>query len=102
MNELFKTYKNVFDDKTERAVWWLITHNKFEGLESPIKTGKESNVFSAITKSGERVAVKIFRINSSSFFKMSKYLEMDPRFRHVKSLRSVVLTWAKREFVNLA
>ena len=101
MNELFKTYKNVFDEKTIRAIWYLITHNQFEGLESPLKTGKESNVFTALTKSGERVAVKIFRINSSSFFKMSKYLEMDPRFRHVHSTRGIVLTWAKREFINL-
>ena len=99
--EIFKVYKNVFDEKTIRAIWKLITERKFEGLESPIKIGKESNVFTALTKNNERVAVKIFRINPSSFFTMSKYLSMDPRFRKVKSRRGIVLTWAKREFVNL-
>ncbi len=99
--EIFKTYKNVFDEKTIKAIWWLITHRKFEGLESPIKIGKESNIFSALTNTNERVAVKIFRINSSNFFKMSRYLAMDPRFRKVRNIRSVIMTWAKREFINL-
>lgn len=99
--EIFKTYKNVFDEKTVKSIWWLITHRKFEGLESPIKIGKESNVFTAITKGNERVAVKIFRINSSNFFKMSRYLAADPRFKNVRNTRSVIMNWAKREFLNL-
>ena len=99
--EIFKVYKNVFDEKTISSIWKLITERRFEGLESPIKIGKESNVFSAITKSKERVAVKVFRITSSNFFTMSRYLSMDPRFRKFKSRRGTVLTWAKREFVNL-
>ena len=47
--ELFKTYKDIFDKFTINSLWELITQKKIEGLESPIKIGKESNVFSALT-----------------------------------------------------
>jgi RIO kinase 1 len=99
--DFFKAYKNVFDFATVHAVWKLITEGWFEGLESPIKIGKESNVFSAITKHKQRIAVKIYRIAACDFFHMSRYLAMDKRFRPRKSRRSIVLSWAQREFKNL-
>lgn len=99
--ELFRTYKNVFDKSTIDNIWYLITHKKFEGLESPIKIGKESNVFSALTKQNRRVAVKIYRVSVCDFFKMSRYLSMDLRFRNVSRRKQIVLTWARREFANL-
>jgi len=99
--EILKSYNNVFDKFTIRSIWEMITQRKFEGLESPIKIGKESNVFSALTKSNERIAIKIYRINASDFFQMSKYLAMDKRFPPIKRRMQVVLTWAKREFINL-
>jgi len=101
VEDLLKTYKNVFEEGAMNSIWYLITHRKFEGLESPIKLGKEANVFSALTKENKRVAVKIYRINNSDFFKMSKYLEMDKRFRKFESKKQIVLTWARREFSNL-
>ena len=99
--DVFKTYKNVFDNSTIKSIWALITHKKIEGLESPIKVGKESNVFSALTKEKKRLAVKIYRIEVCDFFKMSRYLEMDIRFRFTRRRRQIVLTWAQREFKNL-
>jgi RIO kinase 1 len=97
----FKVYKNVFDSSTINAIWRLITQGRLEGLESPIKIGKESNVFSAKTKQNERIAVKIYRINSAEFNRMYSYIITDKRFRIMKNQRQVILTWAKREFVNL-
>ena len=99
--ELFKTYKDIFDKFTINSLWELITQKKIEGLESPIKIGKESNVFSALTKYNERVAVKVYRLNSVDFFQMSKYLEMDSRFRFTRRRKQIVLIWAQREFKNL-
>ena len=99
--DLLKAYKNVFDEGTMNSLWYLITHRQIEGLESPIKLGKESNVFSALTKDGKRVAVKIYRIVSADFFTMSRYLGMDIRFRKPERKKQIVLTWAKREFSNL-
>lgn len=99
--DLLKNYKNVFEEGAINSLWYLITHKKFEGLESPVKLGKEANVFTALTKDDKRIAVKIYRIQTSDFFKMSSYLEMDKRFRKVESKKQVVLTWAKREYSNL-
>jgi len=99
--DLLKTYKDVFDNSTMNSLWYLITHKNFEGLESPIKLGKEANIFSALNKENKRVAVKIYRIATSDFFKMSQYLAMDKRFRKFESKKQIILTWAKREFSNL-
>jgi serine/threonine-protein kinase RIO1 len=66
--DLLKAYKNVFDEGTMNSLWYHITHRQIEGLESPVKLGKESNVFSALTKDRKRVAVKIYRIMSADFF----------------------------------
>jgi len=97
----FKVYKNVFDSSTINALWSLITKGRMEGLESPIKIGKESNIFSALTKQNERIAVKIHRIIAAEFNKMYYYLAPDRRFRVMKNKRQIVLTWARREFINL-
>lgn len=99
--ERFKVYKDVFEQSTIKALWRLITQGKIEGLESPIKVGKESNVFSALTKDNERLAVKIHRIGASDFKRMLCYLSIDERFRTKQSRRNIVLTWAKREYKNL-
>jgi len=97
----FKVYKDVFDSSTINSVWRLITQGKIEGLESPIKIGKESNVFSALNKQNERLAVKIYRINAADFNKMYNYLAPDRRFRIVKNKRQIIMTWARREFINM-
>ncbi len=99
--EIFKTYKNIFDKFTINSIWELITQKKIEGLESPIKIGKESNVFSALTKYDKRVAVKIYRLNSSNFFQMSKYLSMDHDFKPINQRVGLVKAWARREFTNI-
>jgi len=100
--ERFKIYKDVFEPTTINALWKLITRGIIEGLESPIKIGKESNVFSALTKNKERLAVKIYRIEDCNFKRMYDYLSMDTRFKSQRGRRAIVLTWAKREYRNLA
>ena len=99
--EKFKIYKDVFEPTTINALWKLITRGIIEGLESPIKIGKESNVFSALTKNKERLAVKIYRIEDCNFKRMYDYLSMDTRFKSQRGRRAIVLTWAKREYRNL-
>lgn len=102
--EEFKVYKDVFDSATIKTVFDLIAKGVVEGIESPIKIGKESNVFSGLRRLNgkkERVAIKIYRIAACDFKKMKKYLILDPRFRVAKSRRKIVLQWAKREFSNL-
>ena len=100
--EEFKTRHAVFDEFTNRTIYKLITQGHFEGLESPISIGKESNVFSALKKDGTRVMVKIYRLETCDFNRMYDYIKDDPRYLRIKrGKRNIVFTWVQREYRNL-
>jgi len=100
--EEFKTWGNVFDQFTQRTVYKLITQGHFEGLESPISIGKESNVFSALRKDNTRVIVKIYRLEACDFNRMYDYIKDDPRFVNLKKgKRNIIFKWVQREYRNL-
>ena len=93
---------DVFDLFTEKHLFKLISQGYFEGLESPISIGKEANIFTARTKDGTRVVVKIYRLSVCDFNKMYGYIRADPRFKSLKrSRREVIFAWAQREYRNL-
>jgi RIO kinase 1 len=101
--EEWKVYKNVFDEFTIRHIFKLITQGIIEGLESPIKIGKEANVFSAVKKDGTKVIVKIYRLHTCNFNKMYDYIRQDPRFANLKKKRrEVIFAWVQREHRNLS
>ncbi|MBU0980632.1 MAG: serine protein kinase RIO [Nanoarchaeota archaeon] len=100
-NEKFKTYKNVFDDFTERNIFKLHSQGHFEHLQSPISIGKESNVFSAVKGKGF-VIVKIYRLETCDFNRMFDYIRADPRYRGLqRKRRKIIFSWTQREFRNL-
>ncbi|VVB76320.1 RIO-type serine/threonine-protein kinase Rio1 [Candidatus Tiddalikarchaeum anstoanum] len=97
----FRVRNEVFDESTIRVLD-KFRHEYFEDLEHCISTGKEANIFRATTKDGF-VAVKIFRTYTTSFERMAKYIEGDPRFARVKKSRhSLVYLWCRKEFKNLS
>ncbi len=101
MREKFKTYKGVFDLFTEETIFRFICRGLFDGLQSPIAIGKESNVFTALKGSEKRI-VKIYRLETCDFNRMYDYLKFDFRFHNLKKQkRKVILTWAQREYRNL-
>ena len=100
--EEFKTWGDVFNPFTRRTVYKLMTRGHFEGLESPISIGKESNVFSALKKDGTRVIVKIYRLETCDFNRMYDYIKYDQRFLNLKKgKRNIVFSWVQREYRNL-
>jgi len=100
--EKFKTYKNVFDEKTLRVLFKLESEGYFDELKSPVSIGKESNVFTALNKKGDYVIIKIYRINAADFKRMYKYISADPRFEGLSNnRRKVIFAWAQREYRNL-
>ncbi|MEK6876193.1 MAG: serine protein kinase RIO [Nanoarchaeota archaeon] len=100
--EKFKTKHGVFDDFTNRTIFKLMSEGRFRGLESPISIGKESNVFSALTKEGKRVIVKIYRLETCDFNRMYDYIKDDPRYTGLKDKkRKVIFVWVQREYRNL-
>ena len=100
--EKFKTKHGVFDEFTNRTIFKLISEGHFKGLESPIFVGKESNVFSALTKEGKRIIVKIYRLETCDFNAMYNYIKDDPRYGNLKDKkRKVIFAWVQREYRNL-
>jgi RIO kinase 1 len=100
--EKFKTEHGVFDNFANKTLFKLSSEGHFDGLQSPISIGKESNVFAAITKQNKLVAVKIYRLETCDFNRLYDYIKFDPRFAGVlKRRRYVIFAWAKREYRNL-
>lgn len=99
--ERFKTAKGVFDDFTDRNLFELQSREVFEELISPLKVGKESNVF--IAKRGtEKIIVKIYRLQNCDFNRMYDYIRKDTRYEYLKKhKREIIFAWTQREYKNL-
>lgn len=99
--EEWKTYKDVFDQFSERNLYKLILNKTIDGLDSPVSIGKEANIFTA-KKGEETLIVKMYRLSTCDFNRMYDNLKTDPRYMSVKpSKRQVIFAWAKREYRNL-
>jgi len=97
-----KTYDEVFDRNTLLTLYKMITSGVFETLNYPISTGKEGNVFVATGKNKEMFAVKIYRVSTSTYKNLTKYIAGDPRFRNIpRDHRGVIYLWAQKEYKNL-
>ena len=97
---------HVFDVPTLKELSRLIGKRVFDTLDHPIAMGKEAKVFRATKESvnGKKsyLAVKIYRIETSSFGKMIDYLKGDARFNKVKNKKfDIIKTWTRKEYTNL-
>jgi len=97
----FKVEASVFDDATYGALYKLVQDGHIDAFGGPISTGKEANVYTALSGEAE-VAVKVYRINASDFRDMRGYLDGDPRFEGIGSdKKKVVTAWVRKEASNL-
>lgn len=94
------TEGEVFEKATLDSLFKLMDSGYIDSFEFPISTGKEGNVFRAICKN-KFIAVKIYRINTVTFRNISKYLMYEPPRNVKKNKRSIIFTWALKEFNNL-
>ncbi len=102
-DERLKTVGEVFDESTLMALYSILNKGILDTVEGNLSSGKEANIFLARDGSGNYVAVKIYRIHTTSFRKFAPYLDGDPRFKSLpRDHRALVFTWAKKEFKNLA
>jgi len=100
--EEWKVYGNVFSKHSLDLLFQMSSQGHFEDLESTISVGKEANIFTAGTKSGGRIIVKIYRLENCNFGKMYEYLSRDPRYTSLnKKTRLIIFAWTQREYRNL-
>lgn len=97
-----KTVDEVFDKSTLFSIEKLISNRIIDYIDFPISTGKEGNVFLAMTPEKKPVALKIYRISTATFKHMTQYILGDPRFQSFhRSKRDIVFAWTAKEFKNL-
>jgi len=102
LKERFKVESEVFDRSTLLELSKLIGKGILETIENPISTGKEANVFRAKTPSGNYIAVKIYKMETTKFMRRKEYLEGDPRFKRFKrNEQGFVYAFAQKEHKNL-
>jgi RIO kinase 1 len=97
-------YDDVFDDATLMALYDLSRKGYIDAMGGSVSTGKEANIFHAITKKNDigEVAVKIYMISTANFNVMKEYILGDPRFMGIKhKKKDIVFAWARKEFKNL-
>ena len=69
-----------------------------------ISTGKEANVYHAVTAAGVDLAVKVYKTSILVFKDRDRYVSGDWRWRNGysrKNPRKMVQTWAEKEMRNL-
>ncbi len=97
------TIEEVFDQATRMVIYQLLNSGILYEVHGVVNAGKEARVYWGKTKEGKDLAVKIYLTASAEFKKgMLKYIEGDYRFKGVKrDTRSLIFTWAQKEFRNL-
>ncbi|XP_012525080.1 serine/threonine-protein kinase RIO1 [Monomorium pharaonis] len=98
------TIENVLDSRIKNKLHKLFESGVLAEINGCISTGKEANVYYAKSKSGEDLAIKIYRTSILTFKNREKYIRGEYRFDHVHSLhnpRKMVKVWVDKEFSNL-
>ncbi len=97
-----KIESEVFDRRTLIHISKIMKKGIVKNLDYPVSTGKEANIFAATAPSGSMLAVKIYKITTSPFFRKKDYIIGDPRFAKIKwNEWEVVYAFARKEFSNL-
>ncbi|MDO8627418.1 MAG: serine protein kinase RIO [Candidatus Diapherotrites archaeon] len=106
--KFFKTEKDmrviaeVFSPSTLDIIFSLAGKKWFNRVEHVISTGKEAHFFLATDSAGNPRGVKIYKIETSDFKNMHKYIDGDVRFKHVPhQKKDLVYEWTRKEFKNL-
>ena len=97
-----QTDGEVFDKKTLMTIYDFMTAGYIDSVHYPISTGKEGNVFYVTDEDGDPFALKIYRTSTSTFKRVAKYIEGDPRFRGITGNRwKMIYAWTNKEYRNL-
>lgn len=99
-----EVFADVFDTATLMALYELAKKGYIDAMGGSVSTGKEANIFHAISKKNNtlEIAVKIYMISTANFNTMKEYILGDPRFTGIKqSRKDIILAWARKEFKNL-
>ena len=103
------TSEQVLDNRTRMILLQLINRGVVAEVYGCVSTGKEANVYHAVTELPEdgglaHRAIKVYKTSILQFKARSKYVEGDFRFQggyNKSSSRAMVRQWAEKEMRNL-
>ena len=95
--------EEVFDQATLMVIYHFLSKGVIGEIHGVVSSGKEARVYWGKNNEGVELAIKVYLTGSAEFRKgMLKYIEGDQRFKGVKrDTRSLIFTWAQKEFRNL-
>lgn len=97
-----KVSGDVFDEVTLLSLYKLVQKKTISSLGGSISSGKEANLFLAERNNPPYAVVKIYRIRTGNFTRMSEYIIGDPRFSSIRhSHKDLIFAWTKKEYSNL-
>jgi len=102
-SEDYQVIEEVFDRSTLMTIYGFMNKGTIDEIHGVVSAGKEARVYWGKDTQGKELAIKIYLTTSADFKKgMIPYIEGDPRFSHVRrDTRSLIYTWAQKEFKNL-
>lgn len=96
--------EQVLDPRIRMILLKMINQNIIYQVNGCVSTGKEANVYHALTETGEHRAIKIYKSTILTFKNRDQYVTGEYRFRHGYSKsnpRKMVQLWAEKEMRNL-
>lgn len=108
IREQNKIDSGIFDTKTMVFLSKFYNKGIIEKLNFIAARGKEADVYIAqpgtadVVQNKKFIIVKFFRVETSSFLKMSDYITGDTRFSRIRLTKSsIVKIWCRKELGNL-
>ncbi|KAJ7644162.1 RIO1-domain-containing protein [Roridomyces roridus] len=98
------TTEQVLDPRTRTILLKMVGRGLIDEVNGCVSTGKEANVYHALTPEKAHLALKIYKTSILIFKDRDKYVSGEHRFRRGYSRhnpRKMVRMWAEKEMRNL-
>ncbi|KAI6030861.1 RIO1-domain-containing protein [Pisolithus orientalis] len=97
------TSELVLDPRTRLVLFKMIGRGLIQEVNGCVSTGKEANVYHALTPDNQHLALKIYKTSILVFKDRDRYVTGEHRFRHgySRNPRKMVRLWAEKEMRNL-
>jgi RIO kinase 1 len=98
------TVEQVLDPRTRMILFKLMRNGLIKQVNGCVSTGKEANVYHAISEQYGEIAIKVYKTSILVFKDRDRYVSGEYRFRNGYSRsnpRKMVKLWAEKEVRNL-
>ncbi|GAA5867115.1 hypothetical protein JCM1840_001488 [Sporobolomyces johnsonii] len=98
------TNEQVLDPRTRLILFKMLGRGLLERVDGCVSTGKEANVYHAVSPEGKHLALKIYKTSILVFKDRDRYVTGEFRFKNGyarSNPRKMVRLWAEKELRNL-